>query len=609
MARVVGSANRSGGVLLLGAYVSLLVACGGGQLRGRSDGGDAGARDGGARDAPRPESDARSDARTDVSHQKPDAAVDADASADARPDRADATAPTMDGSVGVDAAHDAAVDAGPTCTLGTDVNCAACGDPVCPLANTMTTCTSVDGCAHSVCAAGFGNCKASSVDCETSFAAGGTCLPRYLGTTTFATDYVYTSQTAIGTDGSLFLVGTFRGTVDFDPTSAQDIHTAAGPADIAAFVTKLNADGSYVWTRSFPEPGVDFGRVAATAGGGVVIVGVFSGEIDLNPGPGVDMHVAGPAMFGQQTLILELDAQGSLVWGRTFQGQDTAPSPYSSPAAVAVDATGAVYVGGLFTGSVDFNPGAGTASRTADLSADAMLVKLTPSGDFAWVQTVDDGDCHAEFWGLAVATDGTVWGVGDTGSAASCAHMTSTQGVDEILIALYGQDGSERGIRRLPQLHSIASGSAVAAGANGSVYVAGVASGVVDVDPGQSTSLLWTGSSGLGGFVIKLAADASLLWGVALPSVTVKALAFTADGGVLAVGQADRAVVAKLSADGIPAWTFATGSPSGSADSVAVRGSTFVVAGSSFGSGGDFDPGAGTQILSGDIRFLSRFNF
>jgi hypothetical protein len=48
---------------------------------------------------------------------------------------------------------------------------------------------------------------------------------------------------------------------------------------------------------------------------------------------------------------------------------------------------------------------------------------------------------------------------------------------------------------------------------------------------------------------------------------------------------------------------------SASAGTVVGRGSTFVVAGASFGSGADFDPGAGTQILDGDLRFLSRFSF
>jgi hypothetical protein len=166
---------------LVAALLSLLVACGSGQPPHRGDAGDGGGRDGATDRVTQPPADARDDGPV----------ASADGAADARL-RAHAH-------VAADAG-----DAGPRCTLGTAVNCAACGDPACTLANTLMACTSADQCGRAVCAAGFGNCKASSLDCETSFAAGGTCLPRYEGTTVFATDYTYTSSTAIGTDGSFF---------------------------------------------------------------------------------------------------------------------------------------------------------------------------------------------------------------------------------------------------------------------------------------------------------------------------------------------------------------------------------------------------------------------
>ena len=93
-------------------------------------------------------------------------------------------------------------------------------------------------------------------------------------------------------------------------------------------------------------------------------------------------------------------------------------------------------------------------------------------------------------------------------------------------------------------------------------------------------------------------------------------LASTADGGILAVpgyGSAS-AVVTKLGADGSSGWAFAIGGVDTTADTVAARGNTFVVAGSNQITGsedgaGDFDPSAGTQILAGNIRYLSRFTF
>jgi hypothetical protein len=154
------------------------------------------------------------------------------------------------------------------------------------------------------------------------------------------------------------------------------------------------------------------------------------------------------------------------------------------------------------------------------------------------------------------------------------------------------------------------------------VYVGGNASGRIDLDPGPGVATRWAGpfldsaSVYPSSFVVKLASDASLVWAQPLPGIYLKALAFTSDAGVLIAGRgsAAAAVVAKLGPDGTSGWTFAIGGLDTSADSVAARGNTFVVAGSNQISGsedgaGDFDPGAGSQILAGNLRFLSRFTF
>jgi hypothetical protein len=468
---------------------------------------------------------------------------------------------------------------------------------------------SADRCGRAVCEAGFGNCDVSSLDCDTSFAAGGTCLPHYLGTTALAMGYTYTSWTTIGTDGSFFLAGQFRGTVDFDPAGAHDLRSAASDADIAIFITKLNADGSYAWTRSFPEPGAALGALAPASGGAVVAVGVFYGSIDLDPGTGVDLHQSGPLFESYQALVVKLAADGSLVWGRTFEGTQQ-DRTYSSGIGLAVDATDAVYMSAIFTSEVDFDPGPGMALRTAPYVGNAAVVKLTSAGDFSWVQTIGSLDCHTEVWGLAAGTDGTVWGAGWTGTGPACETLAGGGPGSEPLIVAYSATGDARGVWELPpaSTQSPAYAFAVAAGPNGSVYVGGQASGLIDLDPGLGVAMRWAGPSQSGGFLAKLAPDASLLWAQGLPGLSVSSLAATGDGGVLIGGYGANAVVAKLGSDGTPDWTFATGGPSGSADSVAARGGSFAVAGASQGSG-DFDPGAGTQIFDGDLRFLSRFDF
>ncbi|MDV7394596.1 SBBP repeat-containing protein, partial [Arthrospira platensis SPKY1] len=71
---------------------------------------------------------------------------------------------------------------------------------------------------------------------------------------------------------------------------------------------------------------------------------------------------------------LSLNAQ-TLEWARSFGGNvdDEGQS-------VSVDAAGNVYTTGYFEGTVDFDPGAGTANLTSAGGSDIFVQKLDASG-------------------------------------------------------------------------------------------------------------------------------------------------------------------------------------------------------------------------------------
>ena len=56
--------------------------------------------------------------------------------------------------------------------------------------------------------------------------------------------------------------------------------------------------------------------------------------------------------------------------------------------AIAVDAAGNVYSTGTFTGTADFDPGAGTFNMTSLGSTDVFIQKLSSSGNFVWAKQI-----------------------------------------------------------------------------------------------------------------------------------------------------------------------------------------------------------------------------
>jgi uncharacterized repeat protein (TIGR01451 family) len=82
---------------------------------------------------------------------------------------------------------------------------------------------------------------------------------------------------------NVYTTGYFNGTADFDPgTSTQNL-TSVGSGDV--FVSKLDSNGAFVWTKQLGGTGDDFGAsIAVDAVGNVYTTGYFNGTADFDPG-------------------------------------------------------------------------------------------------------------------------------------------------------------------------------------------------------------------------------------------------------------------------------------------------------------------------------------
>ena len=297
---------------------------------------------------------------------------------------------------------------------------------------------------------------------------------------------------AVDAAGSIYTTGNFQGTVDFNP-SAEGVAnlTSAGGTDI--FVSKLNTAGNFVLSRRMGGASNDVGRgIAVDTAGNICTVGSFQGIADFNPGVGIfnltygnsddifvsklnsagnfvwansmfgleggsldggndiavdasgSVYVTGfsgstilfdagddvPRLIGPVGFVAKLDSGGSFIWAKGMSN--------SGGFGIAVDSAGNVFTTGFFSGTADFDPGAGIFNLTSsvnDPTRDVFVLKLDNEGDFLWARGMggrgdDNGEAIAVDITGNVRTTGWFNLVADFNPGTGAFNLTSSGGGD-----------------------------------------------------------------------------------------------------------------------------------------------------------------------------------
>jgi hypothetical protein len=164
-----------------------------------------------------------------------------------------------------------------------------------------------------------------------------------------------------------------------DPRQIQVDGASNVYAITANGLTKYTSNGELVWNNA---TGFNL-DVDVDAAGNVYSVGVFSSNVDFDPGSGVvNLNGATGA-----TYIRQLKSNGDLGWVKQLNIQSKT-GPYRLPHAMVVGNSG-VYLSGFFRGTSDFDPGDGVANLQAlnlNFSDDTFVSKLDLAGNFVWAK-------------------------------------------------------------------------------------------------------------------------------------------------------------------------------------------------------------------------------
>jgi hypothetical protein len=271
---------------------------------------------------------------------------------------------------------------------------------------------------------------------------------------------------------------------------------------------RFDADGTYVWGRTWPAARSTVQDIVALDDS-VLLVGAFTGTIDLDPGMGVDEHTATGSNGGNDAFLLALDLDGNYLWAQTWGDGGNA-----WPNALAVDAQGDIAVVGRTSGPADLEPGLGMQIHDGGM-AEAMLTRFDAAGNWQWAVGFG-GDGNDEFNDIAFDSSGEMVIVGSTSStsvdfdASDGEALATTNNYRDAVVLRLGPDGSFVWLASLSGDFEDRA-DALHIDCDDQIYVVGDFHELVDFDPGPGVAQI-DGTPNINAYVWSLTPAGEYTW-------------------------------------------------------------------------------------------------
>lgn len=434
------------------------------------------------------------------------------------------------------------------------------------------------------------------------------------------TSQVFSNSITLDSLENVYTVGSFTGTMDFDPGPATFSLTAAGIRN--PFITKFDSAGNFIWAKAFSASVSALGlEVSVDPLGNVFVSGQFFSTTDFDPGSSTYTLTA--SGIGEH-YICKLDAAGNFIWVKTFKLQGT-----SFFMDIVCDGVGGVYAGAVFNSSVDVDPGpAATLYTTASsFDEDSYLLRLNSAGNLQWSAHIGSTTADDIITVLSKDVQGAVYAAGyfqgtvdfDPGPGI---HTLTSAGVNSFLIKL----NSSGSLIRAQMI-----GSALGPGGlfiksldvnnTGIYYMGNFGGNVCDFDPGPSTYTL-AAINNIGEFVSRLDTMGNFVYVTDYSGTSIDLMSISADtlgnayltGFFTSSSDFDRGAgvysitsvggndifVTKIDLSGTFGWAVSAGGNTnevGSKLASSKAGITYIT-GNYTSNSLDFDPGSGTALVT-----------
>jgi hypothetical protein len=191
-------------------------------------------------------------------------------------------------------------------------------------------------------------------------------------------------------NNELYISGDFRGTIDVDITTSQQLLISSGSDGSSqsnldnSFLVKLNLDLTHVWSTSFG--GYNYGsKVTTDNESNIYVTGLARGTMDADPSSGEYFITA--TQNTADVYLIKLSSTGDFIWAGITESYNSGTVPSVND--IAVDSNNNIYLTGAFSGRLDFDfDDSVDAFTNMRSSFDGYVAKYDPNGNHLWLSLI-----------------------------------------------------------------------------------------------------------------------------------------------------------------------------------------------------------------------------
>jgi hypothetical protein len=193
------------------------------------------------------------------------------------------------------------------------------------------------------------------------------------------------NRIATDKNGNIYITATFTDTKDFDPSAGTATLTANSSNNLApeTFFAKYDNNGNYIWAKTIDGQSVG-ASISVDKLGNVYLTGSYYGTVDFDPNTPVSnlTAVLGSQSYYWDAFFAKYDSTGNYIWAKSIGG-----SKIDNGYDIINDSVGNIYLAGVFTDMVDFNPDPFATNNLVSGAAsyyNAFLAKYDSNGNYIW---------------------------------------------------------------------------------------------------------------------------------------------------------------------------------------------------------------------------------